>query len=187
MSGRERRGRRAAGRTAGSAPRRGRVRAVLGERALDVLAAGGLVCILLVVAALVLDVTLIMFRTGSMAPTIPAGSVAVVRQVPAADIRVGDVVTVDRDPQLPVTHRVLTVDGTGAQRTITMQGDANASPDPAPYTVTTVRRVLWSLPGGARVIGWFGSPLLLGSIAVAASTLVTWAFWPRHRPVTTDG
>lgn len=159
----------------------GRARRLLGRLAMDLLALGGVLCIALVVAAVLLDVSLVMFRTGSMAPTIPTGAVAVVREVPASTVRVGDVVTVDRPSDLPVTHRVLTVEGTGAERTITMQGDANDSPDPFPYTVTTVRRVLWSVPGGARLIVAVSSPWVLGAVALGASALVTWAFWPRAR------
>ncbi|MDD9205229.1 S26 family signal peptidase, partial [Georgenia sp. 10Sc9-8] len=74
---------------------------------LTVAAAGGALCLLAVAAALVLDVSMIMFRTGSMAPSIPTGSLAVVREVPAKDVAVGDVVTVDRPGRLPVTHRVV--------------------------------------------------------------------------------
>ena len=57
-----------------------------------VAAAAGLVCIILVILAVTANITLIMFRTGSMSPTISAGSVAVVQEVAAAEIDVGDVV-----------------------------------------------------------------------------------------------
>ncbi|WEK60629.1 MAG: signal peptidase I [Candidatus Microbacterium colombiense] len=144
-------------------------------------AAGGAVCIVLVVLAVTAQITLIMFRTGSMSPTIPAGSVAVVQRVPASDIRVGDVVTVDREDELPVTHRVTSIapGADDAQRVITMRGDANADEDPFPYTVTSVRIVLFSVPGIATVIVGMGNPYVLGALTVAASALVVWAFWPR--------
>lgn len=135
----------------------------------------------LVVLALTANITLIMFRTGSMSPTIPAGSVAVVQSVPASEIDVGDVVTVDREGDLPVTHRVTSVSAgpTDAQRVITMRGDANAADDPYPYTVQTVRVVLFSVPGIATVIVAMGDPLVLGGLTIGASVLVVWAFWPR--------
>lgn len=60
-----------------------------------------------------------------------------------------------------------------------MKGDANLAADAHPYSVSTVRRVLGSLPGLARVVVWFSNPLVLGSLALGASALVTWAFWPR--------
>lgn len=161
----------------------------LREVLLNLTAVGGAVCILLVVAALAFDITLIMFRTGSMSPTIPAGSVAVVREIPAAEIQADDVVTVDRRGDLPITHRVTSVADTGGPaRTITMRGDANASDDPAPYTVDTVRRVLWSAPGLAPVIVRLSEPPVLAGITLAVAGLVTWGSWPpsaaRHRSST---
>lgn len=162
-----------------------RFAAKLGDALLTLAAIGGVVCIVLVLLAAFFNITLIMFKTGSMSPTIPAGSLAVVREIPAADIAVGDVVTVDRPGTLPVTHRVTSiVDAEGAARTITMRGDANPVEDPAPYTVTSVRSVLWSVPGLAQVVVSVSNPLALGGITLAASVLVTWAFWPREAPRT---
>ncbi|MFT4213607.1 MAG: signal peptidase I [Microbacterium sp.] len=156
----------------------------IGRAAGDVLlwlaAAAGSVCIVLVVLAYVFDITLIMFRTGSMSPTIPAGSVALVQRVEASAVEVGDVVTVDRAGQLPVTHRVRTVEPgeTEDERVLTLRGDANEQDDPYPYTVTSVRRVLFSIPGAAGVIVAFANPFVLGGVTVAAAVLVGWAFWP---------
>ncbi len=164
--------------------RRPRPLRAAGEVVLWIAAAGGAVCVGLVVLALVFDVSLMMFRTGSMAPTIPSGSVAVVHEVPASDVEVGDVVTVDRsDAQLPITHRVTSVEvgDTPEERVITMRGDANDADDPFPYEVTTVREVLFSVPGLAPVIVWFGNPVVLGGLTLAAGLLVGWAFWPRER------
>lgn len=153
----------------------------VGNAALNIAALGGLAAIALVALSLFFNISLIMFQTGSMSPTIPTGSVAMVREISASEIRVGDIVTVDRPGQLPVTHRVtsatqMAADGT---RTIILKGDANEFEDRDPYTVSTVRAVLGSLPGVAPVIVWFSNPLVLGPIAVGAATLVTWAFWPR--------
>ena len=146
-----------------------------------VAAAAGVVCITLVILAHTMGITLIMFSTGSMSPTIPPGSVAVVQGVDAADIEVGDVVTVDREGLLPVTHRVTSIEpGSSAdERIITMRGDANEQDDPHPYEITSARTVLWSVPGLAKVIVWFGEPLVLGGITIGAALLVGWAFWPK--------
>lgn len=159
------------------------VATALGEVLLWCAAAAGTICIVLVVLAITANITLIMFRTGSMSPTIPAGSVAVVQEVPAASVSVGDVVTVDRPGELPVTHRVTSIEaGTSEEaRTITMRGDANDVDDPHPYAVTTVRTVMFSIPGIAPVIAALGNPFVLGGITVAAALLVGWAFWPRAR------
>lgn len=152
----------------------------LGDWTLTALAAAGALCIVAVIAAFAFNITLIMFSTGSMSPAIPAGSVAVVREIPATEIDVGDVVTVERPNALPITHRVTEiVDTSSAEVTFTMQGDANADPDPAPYTTGTVRLMLFSVPGLATVISGLQDPVVLSVITVLAAALVTWAFWPR--------
>ncbi|MFD6770939.1 hypothetical protein ACFWC6_32495, partial [Micromonospora chalcea] len=98
--------------------RRGRgVIARVGDLALTLLAVGGTVCVVLVPLAFFFDISLILFKTGSMSPTIPAGSLAVVREIPASEVEVGDVVTVDRTPLPPITHRVVQIaDGGGPTR-----------------------------------------------------------------------
>lgn len=159
--------------------RRGDAARAVGSALLNLAALGGLVCIVLVVLSAVCNVSLIMFKTGSMSPTIPAGSLAAVREIPASEIEVGDVLTVDRPGELPVTHRVTSIAGAGESRTITMRGDANAADDPLPYTVTSAREVLLSVPHLAKAVVWFSNPWVLGALTLAASALVTWAFWPR--------
>lgn len=167
--------------TAPSAARIRRVSGIVGEALLWMAALAGLVCVVLVVLAFTANITLIMFKTGSMAPTIPAGSVAVVQQTEASEILVGDVVTVDQEGQLPVTHRVSSVAPGASEdsRVITMRGDANDEDDPFPYEVSSVRTVLFSVPGAASVITAFGHPFVLGALTLVASVLVGWAFWPR--------
>lgn len=173
--------------SASPAPAAASSRGTLGRALADVLlwlaAAAGGICIVLVIVAFTANITLIMFRTGSMAPTIPAGSVAVVQSVPASEVQVGDVVTVDRAGDLPVTHRITSIaPGASAdERVITMRGDANAADDPYPYTVQTVRIVLFSIPGIATVIVAMGDPYVLGGLTIGATVLVVWAFWPRSR------
>jgi signal peptidase len=144
-------------------------------------AIAGVICIVLTVLAFTAHITLIMFRTGSMAPTIPTGSVAVVQRIPASDIRVGDVVTVDRTAELPITHRVVSVavGRASAERIVVLKGDANAQADPSPYTVSSVRIVRFSVPGLAPVIVALGNPFVLGGITAGVALLVGWAFWPR--------
>jgi signal peptidase len=160
---------------------------ILREALLTVAALGGAACIVLVVLAFTGGYSLVMFKTGSMSPTIPAGSVALVQQIPASEIAVGDVVTVERSDALPITHRVTTIaDGASDdQKVITMRGDANETEDPLPYTIDEVRIVRGSVPHLAHVIVWFGNPIVLGGITIFAAILVTWAFWPREPRVRT--
>ncbi|WP_424936302.1 MULTISPECIES: signal peptidase I [Bacteria] len=154
----------------------------LGEGLLWAAALAGLVCIVLVVLAFTADITLMMFRTGSMSPGIPAGSVAIVQRIPAEEVAVGDVVTVDRAGELPVTHRVRSTEPgpQPGERVLVLRGDANDQDDPFPYTVSSVRIVRFAIPGAAPVIASLGNPVVLGGITVAASVLVGWAFWPRR-------
>ncbi|MGU3432443.1 signal peptidase I [Actinomycetes bacterium M1A6_2h] len=152
----------------------------LGDAVLNVLALGGIVCIALVVMAFAFNVTLIMFKTGSMSPTIPTGSLAVVRQVPAESVAPGDVVTVDRPGELPVTHRVVrTTPAANGEKFLELKGDANKYEDPAGYNVTEVRKVLWSVPELAKAIVWLSNPFILGAITITMTILVVAVFWPR--------
>ena len=160
------------------------VGAWVGGAVLNILAVLGVVCIVLVILGFVFNVSIIMFKTGSMSPTITAGSASLVREIPAEDMEVGDIVTVDRGEKvLPVTHRVTEIrsidDSTGAV-TFEMKGDANAEKDPEPYTSETVRTVMFSVPGVAPILQQWRNPFLLGGITIAASLLVVWAFWPRR-------
>ncbi|MGO3885732.1 MAG: signal peptidase I [Mycetocola sp.] len=152
---------------------------VLKESALWLAAAVGVLCIGLFLAAVLGGYSLIMFKTGSMAPTVPAGSLALVHEIPAESIAVGDVVTVDRAGELPVTHRVIEVVDRGETTAFRMQGDANQTPDLDTYTATTVRAMVWSAPGLAHLVAAASQPWILGLITLGAAGLVTWAFWPR--------
>lgn len=165
--------------------RRGWLAGAVGDFVLWLAAIAGAACIGLVILAVAANITLIMFRTGSMSPTIPAGSVAVVQRVAASDLRVGDVVTVDRPGQLPITHRVRSImpGESRSERVLTLRGDANAMDDPHPYRSHRVRIVLFAVPGMASVISALGNPFVLGALTLAATTLVVWAFWPRDRSV----
>ncbi|MBY6362813.1 signal peptidase I [Rhodococcus corynebacterioides] len=166
-------------RDAVSAPPR-RVASRVGDALLTVLAAGGVVCIVAVIASFVFGISLIMFKTGSMAPTIPTGSLAVVREVPASSVVPGDVVTVERPGDLPVTHRVVrTSPGPSGTTLLELKGDANNYEDPAGYTVAEVRKVLWSVPGLARAVVWLSNPVVLGLITIGMAALVVTVFWPR--------
>ncbi|MCA5922059.1 MULTISPECIES: signal peptidase I [Curtobacterium] len=88
--------------------------------------------------------------TRSMEPTLPPGTLLVVRPVPVEDIRVGDVVTyqiVSGQPAV-ISHRVVSVaSSSDGERTFVLKGDANAKADPAPVTAVQIRGVVWySLP-----------------------------------------
>lgn len=123
----------------------------------------------------------VMLATGSMSPTYPAGSMLITRDVPAADLHVGDVVMVDRGDNLPVTHRIIGIEGSGSGspvRELTLQGDANEEADAAPYSVSEAGLVLAGSPWGGQVISAMRSPLALGILTMLVTSLVLWAWWP---------
>ncbi|WIB76680.1 signal peptidase I [Curtobacterium sp. MCPF17_002] len=88
--------------------------------------------------------------TQSMDPTLPPGTLLVVRPTRVQDIRIGDVVTYQIESGQPavISHRVVSVasssDGT---RTFVLKGDNNALADSSPVTAAQIRGVVWySLP-----------------------------------------
>lgn len=67
--------------------------------------------------------------TGSMSPTFEAGSYIIVRETPAEDVRVGDVITFRVDADAVLTHRVVEIVKDGEAYAFRTQGDANNAPD----------------------------------------------------------
>ncbi len=159
------------------------VRRLLVDGVLWTLGGLGLVSLLAAVAAHVWGFSIILFSTGSMTPTIPAGSAALVRLIPATELRVGDITTVERKALLPITHRITAITPVNGQpdaREITMRGDANELEDPNPYLITQGRLVIASVPGVANLFQGMRNPLLMGGLTILAGLLVSWAFWPRQ-------
>ncbi|MGJ4843702.1 S26 family signal peptidase [Leifsonia sp. Le1] len=138
---------------------------------LNVAAIVGLLCLVLGAVAFVTGVRPIIFQTGSMAPGIPAGALALTVPVSADDIRVGDVIGAPRagDGKL-VTHRVVGMERHGDLRLIRMRGDANHADDATPYDVTNgAQRLVWSVPGVGEAMANIRSPwLFVGLIALLA-------------------
>jgi signal peptidase I len=147
--------------------------------ALALAGAVGAACILWFIAANLFGASLVTFRTGSMAPTMPTGTAAIAVRVDAEDIRVGDVLTVQRPDQLPITHRVTrTEDGGGGTVVVQLQGDANAVPDPEPYRLTEAMKIVLPMPGLGMVVLLMQTPLFLGAATLLVAGLMFWAFWP---------
>jgi signal peptidase I len=96
-------------------------------------------------------------RSGSMEPTIHTGSMVLVRTVPARDIRVGDIVAVERPDRTRVTHRVVSVEHRGATASLVLKGDANTDPDPEPVVVTQGGRLVFTAPALGRVGAFLSS------------------------------
>lgn len=132
--------------------------------------------------------TVVVLETGSMAPAMPQGTAAVAVPVPAAELRVGDVVTLRRDDASPwVTHRVVAVgpvEGNDERRSLTLQGDANRTPDLFPYEVDRALRTTYSVPNGVQVTRVLEASAFRAGVLVLVAGMLVWAFWPTtsHRP-----
>ena len=161
------------------------VKRVAKEALLGVAAVAGLACILWLVASTFFGLQMLIFQTGSMAPTMPTGTAAIAQPIPAEQINVGDVVMVERQGQLPVTHRVMSVETDPAVEggaILVLKGDDNEVNDPSPYHVTEAVRVVFPIPGLGTVIEAGRTPLFLGLTTMFVAGLVLWAFWPTNKP-----
>lgn len=158
--------------------------------------AGSVAAVLLAAAALLIGgwfvysattgATLVIFRTGSMSPTMPQGALAISVPVDASEIELGDVVTVDRtsEGRPPITHRVIEIRPSDQPDSveILMQGDANQSPDRETYVVSEVHRIVASAPNLGTALMVVQSPIGMGVLTLAAGLLTVWAFWPASGP-----
>ncbi len=145
-----------------------------GDLALSAAALVGLLCVVVLLAGNLLGVRPVIVLSGSMSPAIPAGSLAVARQVTADDLKVGDVVTVPAGDR-QVTHRVVTVTHHGGSATLRLRGDANERADEETTVVRSAPRVVGSVPGAGRVIAWFSRApgvFVLGGYAALLLTIV---------------
>lgn len=96
--------------------------------------------------------TFIMY-SGSMAPTLDAGSVAVAREVETERLVIGDIIAYDpeggppTDSRIPLIHRVMKIDRSGDNTVFTMKGDANELPDPQKVIFPdTAYRIAFGVP-----------------------------------------
>jgi signal peptidase len=135
------------------------------------------------VGALGFGLGVVRLATGSMAPLHPADSLLVVRDVDAATVVPGDVVTVTRDGSVPITHRVVSAQFRPGGVELVLRGDANATDDPQPYRVQRVGLVLGGIPFGGSALATLQSPAGFGTATVAVTLLVLWAWWPRRSPL----
>jgi signal peptidase len=77
--------------------------------------------------------------SGSMEPAIDVGAVILVERVDTATLGTGDVITFRRDRTArPVTHRVISVQDQGNDRSFLTKGDANEEPDREPIPASAV-------------------------------------------------
>ncbi|MCP2638136.1 signal peptidase I [Microbacterium sp. HD4P20] len=172
-------------RHAAGSPADGR-RPSAGEQAKDIglwiVGVIGLVAVVWFVASQLLGLSVIVFRTGSMAPTLPQGAAAVSAPVAAAELRIGDVITVQRSGEaLPVTHRIVAIEpvpGESDRRSVVLQGDDNETPDQLPYVVSETDRVLFGVPGAGAALVALQTPVALGALTLLLAGVIAWGLWP---------
>lgn len=108
------------------------------------LVVAGLIAILVVVPRLT-GAAALSVLTGSMEPTIPTGSVVLVRPIDPAMISRGDVITyqVAPDVQELITHRVTKVHRDTRPVSFTTKGDNNRGEDLDPVPAGAIRGEVW--------------------------------------------
>jgi signal peptidase len=144
------------------------------------------VAVLVVLALVLAGFRPLVIRSGSMEPTYAIGDVVLVASEPAADIRVGQVVTRFDAPQAAdsLTHRVQSVTRDGGRVQVTTQGDANTSAErwsaPADQQVGVV---VASVPAiGLPLTAVRSSTAWAVVVGVAVLAVIAVLFRPRRRP-----
>jgi len=149
----------------------------------------GLLAFVLLLATLVVLVpavtrsTSYTILTSSMEPSLPPGTLVIVKPIDPVDIKIGTVITYQLDSGEPVvvTHRVVGIQGPNlpdADPSFITKGDANSAPDAKPVMTVQLRGAVWySVP----FIGWVNN-LVNGDlravvIPVVAGLLFLYAGW----------
>lgn len=144
-----------------------------------VIAAAGALLLVAVAIPAVAGGTPYVVLTGSMRPTMPPGTLVVVRRTPVAALEVGDVVTYQLRSGMAdvVTHRIVavTVDRRG-HRSFRTQGDANPSPDPLPVHPVQIRGQRWyAVPYVGYAVALFTGPQRRVAAIAAATGMFLYA------------
>lgn len=126
-------------------------------------------------------------RGGSMAPSIPDGSIAVAARTPVEELRAGDVITFrpSREASGFVTHRIVKVraEETIEGVTVTTMGDANETVDPVDAQLTgAVPRMIFFVPLVGRLLEFLRSPAGTVVSMVAPLGLIAFSGMRRSRP-----
>jgi signal peptidase len=116
-------------------------------------------------------------QTGSMSPALEPGDMVLVRQVPVADIRAGDVIGVRDSRGKVIVHRVKTIETRPTTLRVSTQGDANPTGETWLIARTDqVALVKGSVPHLGSVIDAAKAPyaaivVLLAGLLLAAGAL----------------
>ena len=133
----------------------------------------GVVCLLLAAGSALFGLRPLVFRSGSMSPTIDTGALGLAREVDAARLEVGDVVSVPTGDGERVTHRIVRVTHRGETATLALRGDANEAPDARTYVVGSADRVLLDVPLLGYAVSWVVGPAGLFLLGLYAAFLLS--------------
>ncbi|QIX26921.1 signal peptidase I [Nocardioides sp. JQ2195] len=136
----------------------------------------GALCLVLSGLALALDARPLVFKSGSMSPEIEAGALALAKEVPATELRVGDVVSVETGRNVRITHRIVSIDHTDDGVILHLKGDANPAPDAEAYPVEDAYRVFLDVPWAGHVVNAASTPGGLLLCGAFVSLLLVSAF-----------
>jgi signal peptidase I len=114
-----------------------------------------------------LGIQVVTIETGSMAPTMPVGTMAYVQH--QEDYQVGDPVTYVLDHQT-ITHRIVVDMGGGFYR---VQGDANPGEDAQAISRGMILgKVVWSVPAMGTVTKVLSQPVVMLFVLLVAMTIL---------------
>lgn len=125
-------------------------------------------------ASLIFGVKALVFQSGSMSPTIETGALGFAHSVPAADIRLGDVISVEGEGGTRITHRVVGIDSSsGGGSEVRLRGDANQQADLVPYAITSADRVFFHVNGLGYVLVWLSNPFVAAAGVLGAALVLS--------------
>jgi len=111
--------------------------------------------------------------TGSMEPTLPVGSLILVRSVSAETIKENDIITYYAANGVDVvTHRVRKVDVSDSRYVFTTKGDANNADDLPLNSDRVIGRLLLSVPGANLLKTVFSNIHYLGIIIIVVGVIL---------------
>ncbi|MFW6174191.1 MAG: signal peptidase I [Chloroflexota bacterium] len=142
--------------------RRSRQGARIGGRLIQGLLAGAVTSALLVMTAIVVPSFFgyqpMVVMSGSMAPTLKAGDIAVMRPVDPMTLELGDVITYQSRGRT-ITHRIIRADVNSDAVAYVLRGDANESADPVRVTPEKIQgEVVYRFPKLGLLVTAANSP-----------------------------
>jgi signal peptidase I len=112
--------------------------------------------------------------SGSMEPTLPVGSLAVLKEVPASDVERGDVVAFSTPGQEDsiTTHRIAAVERGGSRTVYRTRGDANTADDPWGLSQRgAMGELVVDVPYAGYVTRWLAQREVHAAVVILASLL----------------